>query len=113
MGQSTGRRFDPIQSITIQALDMNLAVRDCYQGSNNTSPSRSEIISFPTLHTSIGNYMVLAAPEELVRKAEEVGRSQTGKNITGNFSDEFYTYDWNNDLHDPVADQAIKNLVSS
>lgn len=70
-------------------------------------------MDFPTLYISIGHYMVLAAEEELLRKAEEVGKSQTGKNITEKFSDEFFTYDWDNDLHDAVADQAIKDLVSS
>lgn len=91
---------------------MKLATKDYYEGNSDTNFGRLENMSFPTLYISIGHFMVLAAEEELLQKADEVGKSQIGKNVTAKFSDDFFTYDWDNDLHDAVADQAIKDLVS-
>ncbi|PTB40383.1 hypothetical protein M441DRAFT_70195 [Trichoderma asperellum CBS 433.97] len=70
-------------------------------------------MSLTTLNIPIGPYMALAAEEELLRKAEKVGKRQRGKKITAIFSDELYAYDWIPNLHDAVADQAIKDLVDS
>jgi hypothetical protein len=107
-----GRHFDPVRSITTQCLNLKVAKKDYYEV-NSTNLDRLENMSSITLCVPIGHFMVLAAKEELLRRAEEVGKSQTGKNITEEFSDKFFTFDWDSDLHDAVADQAIIDLVSS